>query len=104
MPGSMIFPSMSEPGAICGTKVPSLNAMPNHSPSVGNSLRVALVSGSCRLIEICPRHFEMTIDQKTVAIEVNELARSVWVVQIRSTNGDSDRLSSKWGNMHPILY
>ena len=45
----------------------------------------------------------MTIDQKTVEIEVNEPALALCVIQIRSTNGESDGLSIKCGNMHPIL-
>lgn len=39
------------------------------------------------------------MDQQTAEIEVNESARSLWLRQIRSTNGESDALTSKLGNM-----
>jgi hypothetical protein len=44
----------------------------------------------------------MTIDQKTVEIEVNELGRSLCVVQIRSTKGESEGLSIKGGTIYPV--
>jgi hypothetical protein len=40
-------------------------------------LRFAPVSGPWMLIAIRPLHFEMTIDQQIVEIEVNEPARSL---------------------------
>ena len=75
-------------------KVPTLKRMQTHSPSAGQSIVVAVVSGPRRVKKLFPRNRVIAISKLFAATERNLSARSLWQRQTLSTNGWSEALSS----------
>jgi hypothetical protein len=80
-------------------KVPNLKRMPSHSPSPGQSMFVALVSGPRSVMKTLPLSRVTAISKWHAAIELKAPPRSLWQRQIFSTNGESDGLSSNTMNV-----
>src|SRR5215210_6416722 len=74
--------------------------MPSHSPSAEQWRGVAFVSGPRTVSVVLPFCLVTTNSQWLAATEINEPARSLWALQILSTKGESDGLSSKVKIMH----
>jgi hypothetical protein len=74
--------------------VPSRNRMPSHSPSPGQRIGVALVSGPRTVTVVLPLSLVTTISQWLMAIERKGPPFSLPARQTRSTNGESDGRSS----------
>src|ERR1700748_944791 len=75
-------------------KVPTLKRMQTASPSAGQSIVVAVVSGPRRVKKLFPRNRVIAISKLFAATERNLSARSLWQRQTLSTNGWSEALSS----------
>src|SRR4051812_43539884 len=74
--------------------------MPSHAPSAEQWSGVACVSGPRTVRNVWLFCLVTTISQWLAATERNEPARSLCARQIRSTNGESEGLSSKVKSMH----
>ena len=85
--------------------VPSLNRMPSQSPSAGHSAGVAFVSGPRTVRKVLPLWRVTAISTLLAATDRKTPAERLWLRQTRSTNGESDRRSSKLRNIgdHQIL-
>ena len=97
------FRSSSCPGGSLGMNVPSLNRIPSHSPSEGQSIVVAFVSGPRRVRKVLPLWRVTAISKLAAAIDTNGPPRSLRERQTLSINGESDGLSSKFRNTGSIV-